>query len=61
MGAPRLECELNARDDMTTDPSREQIVRQLRRANAVAARALALGRHPFGALLVAPDHETVLA
>ena len=46
---------------MTTDPSREQIVRQLRRANAVAARALALGRHPFGALLVAPDHETVLA
>lgn len=38
-----------------------QIARHLRRANAVAARALALGRHPFGAILVAPDGETVLA
>jgi tRNA(Arg) A34 adenosine deaminase TadA len=37
------------------------MVRHLRRANAVAKRALGLGRHPFGALLVAPDHETVLA
>ncbi|MFZ9509350.1 MAG: nucleoside deaminase [Burkholderiaceae bacterium] len=39
----------------------EQIVRHLRRANAVAQRAMGLGRHPFGALLVAPDGETVLA
>jgi tRNA(Arg) A34 adenosine deaminase TadA len=39
----------------------EQIVRHLRRANAVAQRATLLGRHPFGAILVAPDHETVLA
>lgn len=41
-------------------PSREQIVRHLRRSNEVARRAVALGHHPFGALLVAPDHETVL-
>ncbi len=41
-------------------PTREQIVRHLRRANAVAERAVSLGHHPFGALLVAPDHETVL-
>ena len=34
--------------------------RHLRAANAIAQRALAAGRHPFGALLVAPDHETVL-
>jgi tRNA(Arg) A34 adenosine deaminase TadA len=40
---------------------REQIVRALRRANEVARRAMAMGRHPFGALLVAPDGETVLA
>ena len=33
----------------------------LRRANAIAQRALAAGHHPFGALLVGPDHETVLA
>ena len=39
----------------------DQILRHLRRANAVARRALALGRHPFGAILVAPDGETVLA
>jgi tRNA(Arg) A34 adenosine deaminase TadA len=39
----------------------EQALRHLRRANVVAQRAASLGRHPFGALLVAPDGETVLA
>jgi tRNA(Arg) A34 adenosine deaminase TadA len=39
----------------------DQIVRHLRRANDVALRAASMGRHPFGALLVAPDGETVLA
>ena len=39
----------------------EQIKRHLRRANDVAKRAMANGHHPFGALLVAPDGETVLA
>lgn len=34
--------------------------RHLRAANTIAQRALAAGHHPFGALLVAPDHETVL-
>ena len=32
----------------------EQAARQLRRAGAVAGRAMAMGRHPFGALLLAP-------
>ena len=41
--------------------SPEQTIRQLRRADQVARRAMAMGRHPFGALLVAPDGETVLA
>jgi len=41
-------------------PTPEQVVRHLRRANAVARRALGFGHHPFGAILVAPDHETVL-
>lgn len=41
-------------------PTPGQIQRHLRRANAVAARSMAMGHHPFGALLVAPDHETVL-
>lgn len=39
----------------------DQAIRQLRRADQVARRAMAMGRHPFGALLVAPDGETVLA
>lgn len=39
----------------------EQILRHLKRANEVAKRAATLGRHPFGAILVAPDGETVLA
>ncbi len=39
----------------------DQIVRGLRQANTVALRALAMGRHPFGAVLLAPDGDTVLA
>ena len=39
----------------------EQVQRHLRRANDVAKRAMANGHHPFGALLVAPDGDTVLA
>lgn len=38
----------------------EQARRHLRRANEVARAALAEGRHPFGAVLVAGDGETVL-
>lgn len=38
-----------------------QCARHLRRADTVARRAMAMGRHPFGALLLAPDGETVLA
>jgi tRNA(Arg) A34 adenosine deaminase TadA len=38
----------------------EQMLRQLRRANEAARETMALGRHPFGALLVAPDGDTVL-
>lgn len=38
----------------------EQMLRHLRRANAVARAAMDAGHHPFGALLVAPDGETVL-
>jgi tRNA(Arg) A34 adenosine deaminase TadA len=37
-----------------------QQLRHLRRANEVARAAMAAGHHPFGALLVAPDGETVL-
>ena len=42
------------------DPTVEQMARHLRAANAIAQRALAAGHHPFGAVLVGPDHETVL-
>jgi tRNA(Arg) A34 adenosine deaminase TadA len=38
----------------------DQTVRHLRRANEVARAAMQAGHHPFGALLVAPDGETVL-
>ena len=39
----------------------QQAIKHLRRANGVAARAMSLGRHPFGTILGAPDGETVLA
>jgi tRNA(Arg) A34 adenosine deaminase TadA len=41
--------------------NRTQAIAALRRADAVARRAMAMGRHPFGAVLVAPDGDTVLA
>ena len=49
-----------SRSGPSSEPTRDQVLRLLRRANAIAARALAMGHHPFGALLVAPDHETIL-
>ncbi|MDM0115839.1 nucleoside deaminase [Variovorax sp. J22R133] len=41
--------------------NKDQIIRALRHADAVARRAMTMGRHPFGAVLIAPDGETVLA
>lgn len=43
-----------------TEPRPDQVAAMLQRAQAIAQRALDEGHHPFGALLVAPDHETVL-
>ena len=43
-----------------SEPTREQIVAMLVRAHALARQAMDAGHHPFGALLVAADHDTVL-
>lgn len=43
-----------------TEPDEAQVLAMLRHAQAVAQRALEAGHHPFGAVLVAPDHTTVL-
>jgi tRNA(Arg) A34 adenosine deaminase TadA len=45
---------------MSNDPTPAQMLRHLRHANDVARAAMQAGHHPFGALLVAPDHEAVL-
>lgn len=37
-----------------------QMIAALRASNAVAAKVLSEGKHPFGAVLIAPDGETVL-
>jgi len=50
LGAPRVAGRVNE----------AQAIVHLRRANAVARASLAAGHHPFGALLVAPDGQTVL-
>ena len=46
---------------LSPGPADARWLAHLRRANQVAMRALAMGRHPFGAILVAPDQQTVLA
>lgn len=43
-----------------SDPTPAQVLAHLRAANAVAALSLQAGHHPFGAILVAADHITVL-
>jgi len=45
---------------MKTSPTPAQVLANLRRANTVALAALKAGHHPFGAVLVGADHETVL-
>jgi tRNA(Arg) A34 adenosine deaminase TadA len=42
------------------DPTAAQRLAHLQEAQAVAEHALKAGHHPFGAVLVAPDHQTVL-
>lgn len=42
------------------DPTPVQRLAHLREAQAVARAALAAGHHPFCAVLVVPDHHTVL-
>ena len=45
---------------MPSPPSHADMLRHLRQANRVAAEAREHGHHPFGAILVGPDGETVL-
>jgi tRNA(Arg) A34 adenosine deaminase TadA len=47
-------------NDERTPPTPTQVARLLREAHRVARQALQQGHHPFGAVLVGPDHETVL-
>jgi tRNA(Arg) A34 adenosine deaminase TadA len=47
--------------DLRTEPTPAQMQRHLRAANTVAKRALESGHQPFGAVLVGPDHESVLS
>ena len=46
--------------DERREPTPTQVLAMLQHAQALAQRAVDEGHHPFGALLVAPDHETVL-
>ena len=41
-------------------PSQKQILHFLTKANDLAKQTMLDGHHPFAAILVAPDHETVL-
>ena len=45
---------------MQTERSNAQILRNLRLANEQAKLSVAQGNHPFGAILVDADNETVL-
>ena len=57
---PRMSTTPPPAADTRTEPTDLQVTAMLERAHALARRAMEAGHHPFGALLVAPDHETVL-
>ena len=46
--------------DGRSEPTAEQVLALLDRAQALSRRTMDAGHHPFAALLVAPDHATVL-
>ena len=46
--------------EQRTEPTAAQVLAMLELANTLARRAMDAGHHPFGALLVGPDHSTVL-
>ena len=46
--------------DGRIEPTPAQVIAMLERAHALAGRAMQAGHHPFGALLIGADHETVL-
>lgn len=45
---------------LNNDPSSEEIRANLIKADEVARKSMEEGKHPFGAVLTAPDHHTVL-
>lgn len=49
-----------AASEKSSDMTREQMITHLREANEVAKESRKFGRHPFGAVLVAPDNQRVL-
>ncbi|MFQ3199084.1 MAG: tRNA(Arg) A34 adenosine deaminase TadA [Paraglaciecola sp.] len=54
-------AETNNRPSPTgEDPNPEQMLRHLKRANGIARAVMKKGHHPFGAVLVAANNETVL-
>jgi tRNA(Arg) A34 adenosine deaminase TadA len=57
---PRLPAGGNSGAGRAPGMTRDQALRHLRRAHALAEAAAASGQHPFAALLVAPDGDTVL-
>ena len=44
----------------TPDPTEEQMVINLRAAQKIAEQSVNSGNHPFGAVLVGPDHKEIL-
>jgi len=50
----------NENDSVVKEPTHLQIMSNLRRVNQVAMQARAKEHHPFGAVLVAPDNQTLL-
>ena len=58
LSTPHMNTSLYPPQGLT--PTHEHIVQHLRHTLRVAERAMALGHHPFGAILVGPDQTTVL-
>lgn len=54
------ERSFDQKEKAVSQPNKEQLLYFLAKSNEIATQTMLEGHHPFAAILVAPDHKTIL-